>query len=187
MPETNPIQDTAGNRAVAFTDFAVTNNSTVDGTPPVPASAEVRGAGDSLSLTFNEDLDIAAVPPASAFTVKADGVEVAVQSVLASILDTLALRSFVHDQAGPDGHGELQGARDQSNPGCRRQRGRGFTDFEVTNNSTVIPDGTPPVPASAEVRGAGDRLSLTFNEDLDIGQCKFPRPAPSRSRPTASR
>ena len=39
------------------------------------------GAGDRLTLTFNEDLDIAAgkSPPASAFTVKADGVEVAVQ------------------------------------------------------------------------------------------------------------
>ena len=57
-PTTNPIRDTAGNEAVAFTDFEVTNNSTVDGTPPVPASAEVPGAGNTLTLTFNEDLDI---------------------------------------------------------------------------------------------------------------------------------
>ena len=69
----------------AFDDFEVTNNSTVDETPPVPASAEVLAAGDTLTLTFNEDLDIGPVklPPASAFTVKADGVEVTVQSVLA--------------------------------------------------------------------------------------------------------
>ena len=44
--------------------------------------------GDWLRLTFNEDLDIAGneftVPPASAFTVKADGVEVPVQSVQGS-------------------------------------------------------------------------------------------------------
>ena len=41
--------------------------------------------GDRLTLTFNEDLDIGPVklPPASAFTVKADGVEVTVQSVVA--------------------------------------------------------------------------------------------------------
>ena len=40
-----------------------------------------------------------------------------------------------------------------------------FTYFEATNNSTV--DVTPPELASAEVLGSGDRLSLTFNEDLD--------------------
>ena len=88
---TNPIQDTAGNDAMGFTDFAVDNNSTVEGTPPVPASAEVPASGDTLNLTFNEDLDIGPgkLPPADAFTVKADGVEVTVQSVeLALDLDT---------------------------------------------------------------------------------------------------
>ena len=77
------IADVAGNEAVGFEDFPVTNNSTVaNTTPPVPASAEVPASGASLTLTFNEDLDIAAgFPPASAFTVKADGVVVTVQSV----------------------------------------------------------------------------------------------------------
>ena len=82
VPDTGTvIADTAGNPAVAFTDFAVTNNSTVDGTPPIPASAEVPSSGDVLTLTFNEDLDIAGdrLPPADAFTVKADGVAVTVQ------------------------------------------------------------------------------------------------------------
>ena len=60
VPATNPIRDVAGNEAAAFTDFAVDNNSTVEGIPPVPASAEVLAAGDNLTLTFNEDLDIAA-------------------------------------------------------------------------------------------------------------------------------
>ena len=80
MPTTGlRIADTAGNEAVGFTDFEVDNNSIVDGTPPVPASA--TGASSTLNLTFNEDLDIGqlTVPPASAFTVKADGVEVAVR------------------------------------------------------------------------------------------------------------
>ena len=62
----------------------------------------------------------------------------------------------------------------------------GFEDFPVTNNSTVA-NTTPPVPASGEVVGAGDTLTLTFNEDLDIAPVGFPRPAPSPSRPTASR
>ena len=56
------IEDTAGNDAVAFEDFPVTNNSTVaNTTPPVPASAAVLAAGDRLTLTFNEDLDIGPV------------------------------------------------------------------------------------------------------------------------------
>ena len=72
------IADTDGNEAVAFVDFPVTNNSTVaNTTPPVPLSAEVGRTGNTLTLTFNEDLDIAAdsLPPAAAFTVKvgADG------------------------------------------------------------------------------------------------------------------
>ena len=51
-----------------------------DTTPPELVSAEVGGSGGLLTLTFNEDLDITAtkLPPADAFTVKADGVEVAV-------------------------------------------------------------------------------------------------------------
>ena len=73
------IEDTAGNETVAFEDFPVTNNSTVaNTTPPVPLSAEVgRHRAPRLTLTFNEDLDIAAdsLPPADAFTVKADGAD----------------------------------------------------------------------------------------------------------------
>ena len=68
MPESGTvIEDTAGNDALAFTDFEVDNNSTADGTPPIPASAEVGAHGSSLALTFNENLDIGPVrvPPAS--------------------------------------------------------------------------------------------------------------------------
>ena len=70
-------------------DAAVTVEDT---TPPELVSAEVGVSGDRLTLTFNEDLDIerSKVPPASAFTVKADGVEVTVQSVVGSSLDTFA-------------------------------------------------------------------------------------------------
>ena len=80
------IEDLAGNDALAFEDFPVTNNSTVaNTTAPVPASAVVPASGASLTLTFNEDLDIAAdrLPPATAFSVTADGVDVPVQSVTA--------------------------------------------------------------------------------------------------------
>ena len=127
-PTTNPLRDAAGNETADFTGFEVDNNSTVDGIPPEPASAEVPEAGSSLTLTFNEDLDrTAAVPPPGAFTVKADGDTVTVQSVaLGTDPDQLVFDLGDRcDQAGPDGHGGLRGARDQSHPGCRRQRSRG--------------------------------------------------------------
>ena len=177
VPESGTvIEDTVGNDALAFTDFEVTNNSTVDGTPPIPESGTVTTSGDVLRLTFNEDLDIGplSVPPASAFTVKADGVEVTVQSVVGTSLDTLVLSlsspigarqivtvsyavpttgTVIEDLAGNDA--------------------LAFTDFPVTNNSTVA-NTTPPVPASAEVPASGASLTLTFNEDLDNGSDKLP-------------
>ena len=168
------IADVAGNEAVGFTDFEVTNNSTVDGTPPVLASADVPPQGDVLTLTFNEDLDsdVFRVPPASAFTVKADGVEVTVQSVVRSILDTFALglsstikqgQTVTVSYAVPDTGTVIADVAGNE--------AVGFTDFEVTNNSTA--DGTPPVLASAEVGASGDRLTLTFNEDLDLAAAPY--------------
>ena len=63
--------------------------STVDTTPPAPESGDVQTTGDVLTLTFNEDLDITLtdLPPASAFTVEADGVAVAVSSVIGNVGD----------------------------------------------------------------------------------------------------
>ena len=70
------IEDTAGNDALPFTDRPVVNNSTVDNnTPPVLASAAVLASGDVLSahLQRGPRRRRFTVPPASAFTVKADG------------------------------------------------------------------------------------------------------------------
>ena len=171
VPTTNPIEDTAGNDALAFNDFEVTNNSTLEGTPPVPASAEVQIPGDKLTLTFNEDLDIGPVrvPPASAFTVTANGVDVPVQSVTANSLDSLILglsptitqgKTVTVSYAVPESGTVIEDTVGND--------ALAFTDFEVTNNSTVILDETPPVPASAEVWLSGNVLALTFNEDLDF-------------------
>ena len=178
VPTTNPIQDAAGNPAVAFTDFEVTNNSTVDGTPPVPASALVQAAGDKLTLIFNEDLDIGPgkLPPASAFTIKADGVEVTVQDVevLFGLDEFILVLSPTIKQGQTvtvDYEVPTTGTVIEDTAGNRAED---FDDFEVTNNSTVILDETPPVPASALVQAAGDKLTLIFNEDLDIGPGKLP-------------
>ena len=177
MPATNPIRDTDDNGAVGFTDFAVDNNSTVEGTPPVPASGEVRQMGNALSLTFNEDLDIdqLTVPPASAFTVKADGVAVAVDGVfLGEGIDNLILSL----PAAAIKQGQIVTvsyavpATGTVIADVAGNEAKAFEDFPVTNNSTV--DETPPVPASGEVPASGASLTLTFNEDLDNGSDKLP-------------
>ena len=79
-PGSNPVQDGSGLDALPLTGEEVDIR---DETPPIPASGGVSATGNKLTLTFNEDLDIGPgkLPPASAFTVKADGVEVTVQSV----------------------------------------------------------------------------------------------------------
>ena len=176
VPESGTvIEDTVGNDALAFTYFEATNNSTVDVTPPVLTGGEVAASGDILTLTFNEDLDrTAGVPPASAFTVKADGVAVAVQSVVAQALDQLALtlptaaikqgQTVTVSYEVPDtGTVIVDVAGNEA---------KAFDDFEVDNNSTA--DGTPPIPESAEVGAHGSSLALTFNENLDIGPVRVP-------------
>ena len=155
-------------------DAAVTVEDT---TAPVLASAEVPVSGGSLTLTFNEDLDITAtkLPPADAFTVKADGVEVAVQGVLASRFDQFHLNL----PAAAIGARQIvtvsytvptTGTVIEDTAGNDALR---FADRPVTNNSTVA-NTTAPVLASAEVPVSGGSLTLTFNEDLDITATKLP-------------
>ena len=177
MPDTGTvIADTAGNPAVGFTDFEVTNNSTADGTPPVPASAEVGASGDRLTLTFNEDLDLAAAPYRSAFTVKADGVEVPGTSVFTRPEDSDQLALQLSAPIGARQIVTVSYAVPTIGRVIEDLAGNeavAFEDFPVTNNSTVA-NTTPPVPASAEVPASGASLTLTFNEDLDNGPDKLP-------------
>ena len=157
----NPLQDVGGNRTGEFTGFEVDNNSTVEGIPPEPASGTVPPGGSSLTLTFTEDLDIAAdsLPPASAFTVKADGDTVTVQSVALGT-DPDRLVFHLPTDAIKQGRTVTVDYKVPATNPIRDAAGNeaaAFTDFAVDNNSTV--EGNPPVPASAEVLAAGDRLS----------------------------
>ena len=93
--DAHAIQDTAGNDAASFTTGsggvpAVTNASTVgspttpvqDTTPPTLGQARVLSTGLSIIFRFSEDLQEANLPPASAFTVTADGVPLTVSSFI---------------------------------------------------------------------------------------------------------
>ena len=151
---------------MGFEDFPVDNTSTVENTtPPVPASAEVRLSGNVLALTFNEDLDFAAgFPPASAFTVKADGVVVTVQSVtgafeglLLSLPDEAInqCQTVTVDYEVPTTN-PIQDTDDDA--------AVGFTRFAVDNNSTVeCPNLNPPV------FGGDDPRVFSVAENVPLG------------------
>ena len=170
-PTSSPLQDVSGLDAPDFTNFAVTNNTPVENTtPPVPASAEVPASGASLTLTFNEDLDNGSdkLPPASAFTVTANGDDVPVQSVTAgSGADSLVL------DLGADAIKEKQCHTvtvdyevPTTNP-IQDTDGReavAFTGFEVDNNSTVeCPNDHSPVFPTPDPR------MLTVEENVPLG------------------
>ena len=76
---------TTGNDVASFSNIAVTNNSTVDITAPSPESSEVAAGGTSVTVNFNENLDIAVefLPAAvvAAFTLTADDVELDIDRI----------------------------------------------------------------------------------------------------------
>ena len=154
---------------------AVTVEDTIG---PELASGEVGADGDTLTLTFNEDLDIGPGkrPPADAFIVKADGDEVAVQAVeLLVDLDHFLL-TLPTDAIGARQIVTVSYAVPTTGTVIEDLAGNdavAFTDKPVTNNSMVV-NTTPPVLTGAEVGADGDTLTLTFNEDLDIGPDKRP-------------
>ena len=179
---TNPIlEDVDGDDAAPFTDFPVVNNSTVDRTPPELASAEVHGNRRfRLILTFNEDLDFSNgnTPRASAFTVKADGAVVTLESIsLGSGSSSNKFTLSLPDDAIGQGQFVTVSYALLDSRNLRDLNGDyalPFTDRPVTNNSTVA-NTTPPFLASAEVEADGRTLVLTFNEALDIS-ADYPAP-----------
>ena len=161
------IEDIKGNDAPPFTDVRVTNNSTVaNTTPPVPRRAEVLTTGTTLALTFNEDLDLTGLklPPASAFTITADGVDVEVQYVSTGLADVnrvvnlrVAAGSIGQRQtvtvsyAAPTDGSEVIEDVDGNDA-------LSFADFEVVNNSTVFVMDATGTPTISGVPQVGNRL-----------------------------
>ena len=171
------LEDHAENEVASFTDFAVTNNSTVDTTPPTLSSAEVRATGSAILLTFSEGLDIATefLPAAvvAAFSVTADSLDVEIVGVaVPSTGNELSITlqspakiaqgqtvtiSYDKSAAGSDAledHAENEVAS--------------FTDFAVTNNSTVILS-TDATLSGLALKNAADDSAIDLNETFATG------------------
>ncbi len=163
VPAENPVQDVAGYDAAGLTDEPVANN-TVDTEAPVVDLATVDGT--ALVITFDEDLDEAATPANSAFTVKVGGTPVDLSSTtppsISGATVTLTLASGVADDdtvtvsyvKPADTNNLLQDAAGNET--------ESFTDEPVTNNTA---DTEAPEFASAVVYGT--TLDIIFTETLD--------------------
>ena len=164
------VQDSVGNDALAFTNTAVTNNSTVPGdtTAPTLLSASLNTAGTVLSLSYNETLN-ATTASASDFTVSVNGVPYSVSSVaISTSVVQLSLGSAV--EAGSTVTVSYTAPTPNSwatNPAVQDSAGNDAVSLSsqaVTNNSTAGPDIAPPTLSS--VNASGTTVTLQFNETL---------------------
>ena len=142
-----------------------------DTTGPAFESAEVPAAGDSLVITFDEDLDedTAHKPATSRFTVEADSTEIDVDSftvsgktVTLSLGDTIDSGQTVtvsyEDPSSDDNTRAIQDEAGNDAPG--------FTDESVTNSSTQGTSMTPATCTGTEVWSA----TLTVGELVHAGR-----------------
>jgi uncharacterized repeat protein (TIGR02059 family) len=164
------VQDSVGNDALAFTNTAVTNSSTVPGdtTAPTLLSASLNTAGTVLSLAYNETLN-ATTASASDFTVSVNGVPYSVSSVaVSSSVVQLTLGSAV--EAGSTVTVSYTAPTPNSwatNPAVQDSAGNDAVSLSsqaVTNNSTAGPDIAPPTLSS--IVASGTTVTLQFNETL---------------------
>ena len=78
--DTNAVQDSAGNDVASLGSTAVTNNSTVAGTPPTFSSAATNADGTKVVLTYDEALS-STTAATTDFAVTTDGAANAVSAV----------------------------------------------------------------------------------------------------------
>ena len=163
------VKVTAKDDATTETYTVVVTRAEEDATAPSPESAAVVVNGTSVTVTFNEDLDVAAefLPAAvvNAFTVTADGVDLDINGVVWANLDELSIRlptgttisenqtvklSYDKTVAGADALEDANGNEVAS-----------FTDFAVTNNSTVVVAALPVLSVSPATALEGEALEFT--------------------------
>ena len=178
-PSGDALRDAAGNEAASFTGQAVTND-TPDQPEPVVSAASVNGA--TLTLTFDEDLDTTAAPPASVFTVGGTDATTSVTAVAFTSGDAtkLGLTLSPAVEHGDDGI-TLRYAKG-ANP-LKDGEGNEVADFTGQAVTNDTPDPEAPlvsgvrVSSSAGGDGAyaiGDTISLTatFAEAVTVAAAR---------------
>ncbi|MCW8206671.1 hypothetical protein D8B24_06320, partial [Verminephrobacter aporrectodeae subsp. tuberculatae] len=169
----NVVQDTTGNDAVNFSNWAVTNDTpeaAADTTPPVFSSATVRSNQLVIDYTEQSDLDDAALVRNVGFSVKVYNnggsdartifVGSAVVNATAKTVTLTLLERIAHD-----GRVTVSYVKSWPGNGVQDEKGNQAANFgamAVTNNSPAGADTTAPVLGSATVNG--NQLLLTYTE-----------------------
>ena len=155
VPGSNPIQDEDENAAGAIADKAVTNN-TPDTTAPGLSSANI--VGDTLVLAYDETLDSASTPAASAFAVTVAGSSVAVSNV--SVSDKTVTLTLASEAL--DGDAVTLSYTVPTNNPIRDEAentAAALTDRSVTNNTAAVMDAS--LTALSLTDGNGNAISLS--------------------------
>ncbi len=157
-PGTNPVQDSEGADAGTLTNEEVTNNTPPD--PPLYKSGVVDGY--TLTLTYDEDLDLYSQPEPSAYTVTVNGSDPGVSSVYVNgktveldLSTPVLARQTVELSYAPPSTYPLQDLLGED--------AAPLNDVRITNN-TDVPPSLVSTNDSAVVDG--DTLTLTYNEPL---------------------
>ena len=151
---------------------------------PTLVSAEARSVGTQVWLTFNEDLEeaTASEPLYSAFTVKANGETIGLASIggdgvvvsgkRVTLLTDLVVGRFSNliragetvtvSYADPTTGDDAKAIQDTSGNDVAT-----FTDFSVTNNSTIVSKPFPPTGLGAT--GGDGRIDLSWTAPVRNG------------------
>ena len=160
------IQDQAGNDAASLATTGVVN-AVPDSSAPVFVSAATSADGTTLTLNYNETLDAANPPAATAFTVTVNGVAVAVSAVAvvgSTVLLTLAT-AVANGAAVTVGYEDPATGNDLA--AIQDAAGNDAATLAPTNVSNLVPDGTSPTFVSAATSADGGTLVLTYDDQLD--------------------
>ena len=166
------LQSPAGLDARSFSNFRVSNGSTVTDPAPRPVSATIPAAGTTVVIALNQEPDgrTGRTPAASAFTLTVDELSAAISAVAVSrsarrvtLTPSKTIKQFQRVTVGytdpTDGNDT---AALQAPTG---EDAQSFSDYPVTNNSTVA--NPRPTLVSATVPAAGDKLDMVFTKVLD--------------------
>ncbi len=143
------LRDRAGNQVDSFEDFEVTNNSDLgpssQGFGPAAVSAAVSASGAQILLTMDEAVDLNNIPSKSTFTITVDGTGHSPSSVdggFGTDSYILYLTTIINkDQVVTIGYTDPNPGRDNSAGVIQDTDGNdgpSFTNFRVTNSSTVV-------------------------------------------------
>ena len=171
--------------ATSTETYTVVVTRAADTTPPSPESAEVRATGITIQLTFDEALDVPEFLPAAlagAFSVTAAGADLPISGLVAfggshgrSLVISLTSGTTIYqNQTVTISYDKTTAGADALEDAADNEVAT-FTDFAVTNNSTVALDTTPRARKARSVRATG----TTMTADVRRG--------PRRSRVPAGR